>query len=299
MPEADFPRQSGQREVRTTRSAARADEWALVLAAEGLTAAIERNPAGLAICVPAQDHARASAALASYEAENPHDEEPVSAPIERIGDVDQIVAVIFSTALVCFFALTGPVDLEVSWFAAGSGDAGKILAGEFARTVTALSLHADIEHVLANALFGGLFLAAACAGFGPGLAFTLTLLAGAGGNLVNAIFQGPDHTSIGASTAVFGTVGLLAGRGLAQRIRTGKRGLRRWVPIAAGLALFAMFGMGARSDVWAHLFGFLAGGPIGTLATLAGPAAPRPSIQLALGLAAIASIFLCWRVALA
>ena len=35
-----------------------------------------------------------------------------------------------------------------------------VLAGELYRTVTALTLHADLPHVAGNALFGGFFLAA-------------------------------------------------------------------------------------------------------------------------------------------
>ena len=164
--------------------------------------------------------------------------------------------------------------------------------------MTALCLHADLGHVVANALFGGLFLAAACSGFGSGLALALTLLAGGIGNVANAVFQGPGHASVGASTAVFGAVGLLAGRGLAQRLRRGGRRLRVWVPIAAGLALIAMLGTGERTDVWAHLFGFVAGCLLGVPASLAWPRPPDAAVQWTLGAAAVGAVLYAWKLAL-
>ncbi len=147
-------------------------------------------------------------------------------------------------------------------------------------------------------MFGGLFLAAVCSGFGAGLALALTLLAGASGNLANAVFQGPDHVSVGASTAVFGAVGLLAGRGMAQRLRRGGHKLRVWVPIAAGLALIAMLGTGHRTDVWAHLFGFLAGCLLGVPASLACPRPPGSTAQWALGAGALGAVLYAWKLAL-
>jgi rhomboid protease GluP len=284
--------------VRATRERRVAEEWALVLTADGLAPVIRHSSGSFAVCVQTSDAVAAAESLASYDRENPNYQPQPPMEVERIGDVDQIVAAAAAAALLCFFAVTGPASRTVSWFAAGTADASRILAGEFWLTVTALTLHADIGHVIANALFGGLFLAAVCAGFGPGLGLALTILAGACGNLLNAVFQGPEHLSIGASTAVFGAVGLLAGRGLAQRIRLGGHSLRAWVPIAAGLALIAMLGTSAKTDVWAHLFGFVAGGPIAILATLAVPRTLGPLGQLVLGLAAMAAVVLCWEHAL-
>jgi len=298
VPPRDPTEPASEGDVRAATRRETAEEWALVLAAEGVAAAIRHRPGGFTVCVHVDEVAHAEEALVRWEAEN--EGAGLQRPaLDRIGDVDRAVAAVTATALVCFFAWTGPPGSEGPWYAAGRGDAARILTGDFARTFTSLTLHADVPHVLANALFGGLFLAAASAGFGPGLALALTILAGASGNLANAIFQGPEHASIGASTAVFGAVGLLAGRALAQRLRSGSRGMRTWVPVAAGLALLAMLGTSARSDVWAHLFGFLAGVPIGTLAALALPHAPRLRVQVAIGLAGIGSLWLCWRLALA
>jgi membrane associated rhomboid family serine protease len=277
------------------------EEWCLVLTAEGLSPSIEHTSSGFAVLVPRDELVAADRALDSYELENPRGAGPQTASPEhpdRIGQLECLGAGVVSLAMLAFFGVTGPRNAAVDWFATGSADSARILDGELWRTVTALCLHADLGHVVANALFGGVFLAAVFGGFGVGFGIALTLLAGAGGNLANAIFQGPDHISVGASTAVFGAVGLLAGRGVAQRIRRGELGLRSWVPIAAGFALIAMIGTGERTDIWAHLFGFLTGGFLGIPASLAWP---KPGWPVQLGTLAIAIVGLlyAWQRALA
>ena len=265
-----------------------ADEWSLVLTSQGIENAIRHTPEGFAILVDAADLDDAVRSLDSYALENPRTPAADEEPQDPIGEVDRFVGGSLGVLMIAFFLVTGPRNPDVAWFAEGSADASRILAGEFWRTVTALCLHADLSHVLSNALFGALFVVAVCAGFGPGVGVALTLAAGAAGNLVNAVFQGPDHVSIGASTAVFGAVGLLAGRAVAQRLRRGELGLRIWVPIAAGLALIAMLGTGQRSDIWAHGFGFLAGGFLGLPASLAWPQRAGRSLQWGtLGLAVV------------
>jgi membrane associated rhomboid family serine protease len=289
---------AGESAVRSTRRRPLAEEWALVLAAEGLAPSIRHGAAGFAVCVPSAEQSAAASALAAYERENVHAQAGDPPSDQPLRDSHLIVAAAASFAMLAFFATTGPRNAGVDWFAAGSADAARILDGELWRTLTALCLHADLGHVVANALFGGLFLAAVCSGFGPGLALALTLLAGSTGNLANALFQGPEHVSVGASTAVFGAVGLLAGRALALRLRRGGRRLHLWVPIAAGLALIAMLGTGERTDVWAHLFGFVAGCLLGVAASLACPRAPRSPVQWALGGGSAGVVLYGWKLAL-
>jgi len=125
------------------------------------------------------------------------------------------------------------------------------------------------------------------------------LAAGAGGNLLNACFRGGLHVSVGASTAVFAAVGILGGVGLVRRRRRGTRGRRSWAPVAAALALLAMLGTaGERVDFGAHLFGLLVGGVLGSLVALALSRPPGALVQWSLAAAAIASILLCWLLAL-
>ncbi|MFT7301957.1 MAG: rhomboid protease GluP, partial [Akkermansiaceae bacterium] len=91
----------------------------------------------------------------------------------------------------------------------------------------------------------------------------LILLSGFLGNLINAWLHFPDpFRSLGASTAVFGALGLLVGSGLeaAWRVRSYRRGLRAFAPLLAGLMIFTMNGIGQPgTDTLAHMTGMLCG----------------------------------------
>ena len=274
-----------------------ADEWALVLIAEGLSPSVRRSSEGYVLGVPAEEAERGVAILSSYERENPV--EPHEGD-EAAGYAHVVTALAVAGALIGFFFVTGAGDSMVHWFQRGSADVERILHGEVWRTVTALTLHADIGHVLANAIAGAVFLAAVCRGLGPGLGCAVVLLAGAGGNYVNALFHGSFHVSVGASTSVFGAVGVLGGLGVVRRRRKGVRGRLAWMPIVAGLALLAMLGMGGeRVDLWAHLFGFLVGGVMGVLVAFAVPRPPGLRVQWVLGGATLAVVLYCWTLAFA
>ncbi len=274
-----------------------AEEWALVLIAEGLSPSVRRSSEGYVLVVPAEEAERGVAILSSYERENPV--EPHEGD-EAAGYAHVVTALAVAGALIGFFFVTGAGDSMVHWFQRGSADVERILYGEVWRTVTALTLHADIGHVLANAIAGAVFLAAVCRGLGPGLGCAVVLLAGAGGNYVNALFHGSFHVSVGASTSVFGAVGVLGGLGVVRRRRKGARGRLAWMPIVASLALLAMLGMGGeRVDLWAHLFGFLVGGVMGVLVAFAVPRPPGLRVQWVLGGTTLAVVLYCWTLAFA
>jgi rhomboid protease GluP len=97
---------------------------------------------------------------------------------------------VIAALLVGFFAVTGPRGPNV-WFDQGSASARLILSGEVWRTVTALTLHADLAHVLSNALACLVFVTAVAWWLGPGVGTWLVLLAGAGGNALTALAHGP------------------------------------------------------------------------------------------------------------
>jgi membrane associated rhomboid family serine protease len=131
---------------------------------------------------------------------------------------------------------------------------------------------------------------------GWGLAWSGLLLAGALGNVLTAFIRAPDHTSIGASTAVFATVGILAAYNWSRR----RAHINRWAPLGGGVALLAFLGMqGERTDILAHITGFgagcLFGLAFGMLETRALLAAWH---KHTLGLAAFLFLALAWTQAL-
>ena len=267
-----------------------------MLLAQGLSPTVRRSADGVVLCVPAGEMDRARAALLAYESENPPKPTEERDPV---GSADSFAAsAVAGLLILAFFSVTVISNPTMSWFERGSADAHKILNGELWRTVTALTLHADVAHALSNAFALALFLGAVSSLLGTGLGCVLILLAGAGGNLANAFLHGSPHVSVGASTAVFSAVGVLGGLGVVMRRTRALSRRRAWLPVAAALALLGMLGTGGgRVDIWAHLLGLLVGGILGILIALVTPRPPGLGIQWACGGAAVAMLIYCWTLA--
>lgn len=143
--------------------------------------------------------------------------------------------------------------------------------GEWWRPFTALFLHADLGHLLGNLASGALFGMLVSKSIGPLKAWAMILLSGAVGNLITSAVTFPEpFTSIGASTAVFGALGILSGIGLVENFR--EKVSMPWVrvlaPLIAGFAMLGMLGggkPGSNTDVLGHVFGFAAGVVAGLL----------------------------------
>jgi membrane associated rhomboid family serine protease len=152
----------------------------------------------------------------------------------------------------------------------GTASSQSIKAGELYRAFSALFLHGDIGHLAGNMLFGAVFLHLVARYIGTVRAWLGVLLAGTCGNILNAyVHFNTSHYSIGASTAVFGAIGLLVSLPLGFGFRHSSRLLvRAWaLPIIVGLIFLAWFGTGSdRTDTSAHLMGFACGLPVGLIA---------------------------------
>ncbi len=202
--------------------------------------------------------------------------------------------------LTIFFFHTGPWRNGSRWFEQGAVNADAILEqGQWWRLITALTLHADLVHLAGNCLIGGLVTHLLCKVLGYGSGWLLLLLAGAGGNLLNVILRQGDHFSVGLSTSVFAAIGILTGL---QIVRFRTRSIRECLlPLGAGAGLLAFLGSeGVRTDLGAHLFGFLVGIGLGAIACLAGMAEKtvRPARQLFLLALTLATVLICWLIAL-
>lgn len=278
--------------LRTTRRRAQADEWALVLAAEGVDALVTGSPEGFVLAVPAAECERAERALASFARENVRPPPPPAPP--AIDPRAERHAFALACSLLVVFAVTGPGGGPFGDRLEASAQA--IRDGAVWRSITALLLHADAAHVLGNAIAGALFLGAVFRAFGFGVGSTLALASGGLGNLINALLRHPDHATIGASTAVFGALGIAAGHALVRR-RAALRGRPPWLPLGAAFALLAFLGTaGERVDLWAHAFGLVAGIVLGGAAACV-PLAWLASrtLQWTAGAATLAAIAAaCW-----
>jgi membrane associated rhomboid family serine protease len=201
--------------------------------------------------------------------------------------------------LVDFFQKTRWLGLD--WLGAGKMDAGLVRQGEWWRCITALTLHADLSHLVGNVVFGALFGLLASQRLGMGLAWFAILVSGMLGNGLNAFVQVPKHTAIGASTAVFAALGILAGSAWTdRRHHTHRSWIIRWAPMVSGIVLLAFLGTGGeRTDITAHLTGFLSGGLFGVgFGRLGDRFELKPQFQGILGLSIFAILAFAWLLAL-
>ena len=189
----------------------------------------------------------------------------------------------------------------IDWYSAGALEA-RSGPGEWWRAVTALTLHVDQEHLLGNLLFGMGVGVLAGRMFGPGLAWLGILASGAAGNYLDMLMSPSWHSAVGASTAVFAALGLLAGFGWGERRNLRERRLYRWAPLFAGICLLALLGAGEgreHVDVLGHLLGFAAGTSMGWIFARARlPRNRGHALQVAAGSLAVSLLGAAWLLAL-
>ncbi|MCJ8502196.1 rhomboid family intramembrane serine protease [Desulfatitalea alkaliphila] len=231
------------------------DTYSLVLSAVGIAHQIHQEEAGRAIWVDEADEAAARLHIEKYEAENRQPLPDASSETARIQFADGAIVALL---LLLLHMLVSPNQHH--FIERYGASAAKILSGEIYRTATALLLHSDAVHLVGNMAGITLFGAVVCSINGYGLGWLLILFSAMLGNGLNAHLHQALHMSIGASTAVFSAVGLLAAHQFWRKIQQPGQRVKAWLPMAGGIALLAMLGTGAgRVDVMAHLFGFVCG----------------------------------------
>jgi rhomboid protease GluP len=274
------------------------DERALVLAAVGVASELVSLGDSFALLVPEESVTAAVTHLKDYDEENlsrQREPGPIRAhPDAWLGSAGY--AVVLVTVADC--AAGGLLGFD--WFSSGELVSGLLRSGELWRVVTALTLHLDFGHLITNLGFGMLFGYLAGQLLGPGIAWASILAAGAFGNFFDALLMPPTHRAIGASTAVFATLGLLAAYSWRRRSGRSARWPYRWAPLIAAVALLALIGAGGEhTDVLAHLTGFFAGTVFGVVyGSLAVPRSGRALTQLLAGASTLAVIVGAWLLAL-
>jgi len=273
------------------------EERGFVLHAVGIPSQVVWLGRAWALVVPASQQAAALAHLEQYETENPPRRSPMAPePLHRGAWLGSAT---YAAVILVVGYLAGALALDADWFDAGALVAGPTRSGESWRAMTALTLHLDVGHLLANLGFGIVFGLLAGQLLGAGIAWGSVLAAASAANLLNAFVQPAWHSSVGASTAVFATLGLLAAYSWRRRRDPGDRWAYRWAPLVAGVILLGFTGAGGeRTDVLAHLTGFA----MGALAGIAHAVlrVPRgPLAQWISGALALAALVLAWASALA
>jgi rhomboid protease GluP len=244
-------------------------EYALVL--EALEIPYERVESdGSWLLVVAPPLAQAAAdELTRYAAERAVRREAPAPLVPFAGSAMGAAAYAFVLILVAYCA--GIELFGVDWLGAGALESKAGAAGEWWRALTALTLHLDQEHLLGNLLFGIGIGVLAGRMFGPGCAWLGILLSGAAANFVDMLVSPSGHRAVGASTAVFAALGLLAGFGWGERRGLRDRRFYRWGPLFGGVCLLALLGAGTEHvDVLGHLLGFMTGTAVGWIFARAG-----------------------------
>ena len=269
-------------------------ERALVLQAVGTAHQVHREGDEFTLAVAAMDAARSRAELDAYTMENRNWRSARPTTRQRADGWNGVVG--FVAVLSVMPVLQQRDAFGVDWFSLGKAHAGLIRQGEWWRTVTALTLHIDLEHVLSNLVIGSLVGLFAGRSLGSGLAWCSILIAGALGNFLNAWVHPPDHTSVGSSTAIFAALGLLAAYAWWQRRTRRSSRMERWAPLVGGVLLLSFLGTGGgRTDVMAHVCGFLCGVAFGALCGKFGDRiVSTPRAQFLFGIAALAVLAIAW-----
>lgn len=221
------------------------------------------------VLVPASQLDEAAAQWRSYLKEN-RNWPFVMHYIMRPGSGGNAALLMFTIMIVFgILQLSGGYGLLApkQWIRSGSANAWFMAQGELWRCLTALTLHSTAAHWFSNLvaiLFWGFLVGGTT---GAGVCLLLFTGSGALGNALTAFWHiglfGELHNSVGASTGIFGLIGVLVT--LAWRVRLQQTNWRRLLPFMAGAAILAFMGQGPRVDFHAHAFGLISGALLGFL----------------------------------
>lgn len=287
-----------QEVFRSANRAACADR-ALVLTAVGIDSAIRFDGLEFSLCVDASDATWAVAHLRQYATENrPPPPLPPAPRLHEHAWVGAVwyAAVLLGVALAISSGLWRPDAFEL-----GALDAGRVQGGQWWRVWTALTLHLDADHIVAN-LGGGIWFGyLAARQLGSGTAWLLIVSGAALANGLEAVLGPATHRSVGASTAVFTALGLMAAHSWRTRLHLRQSWARRWAPLVAGTVLLGWLGTaGEGTDIVAHAMGFMVGCLLGAAAGFGAVARILNRIpQWLAGVGALASLAVAWAYALA
>ncbi|MEL6904946.1 MAG: rhomboid family intramembrane serine protease [Planctomycetota bacterium] len=240
-------------------------DCALVLQSAGIPHTVVADGRGAQLVVERRYADAARAELVDYGEEN-HDWPPsaVAAPPRKTWGAAG--ALVYGFVIVVVFWLQRAQPFGLDWDPVGVMHAGAARSGEWWRPWTALTMHVDANHLISNLVFGAVFAVVASMSLGSGVVWLGTVLAGALGNAIETFIVDASHRGVGASTALFGTLGLMTAAEWARRGTETSPWVRRVAPLFGGAVLFGWLGGGAgspRVDVLAHALGFAVGAVLG------------------------------------
>jgi membrane associated rhomboid family serine protease len=270
-------------------------EWGLVMASQEIEAIVDKSAQGWGLLVAESDYDRAVAILQQYKLENRgwrwKHHLPGSGFLFHWGVLVWVAAMgaFYYWTMVAFPRLQSLGEMEPA----------RVAAGQWWRLFTAITLHANLEHLAANLVTGGLFLGLAMVRYGPGTAMLAAFLAGAVGNCADLVSYSADSASLGASGMVMGALGLLSVHSFSlwRKFPHSRRLIARGA--AAGILILVLLGFGPGTDMVAHVGGFLAGAVLGLALNTVRPALLQSGAVNVLSALALAALLItAWRQAM-
>lgn len=272
---------------------AECDQRAFVLKAVGIEHVVTQSDNRFVLLVPEAFAERALEHLLIYEEESRPKPPP---PALRLHEHAWVGSLIYGLVMLGIAYASGASVGGFDWYESGALRSSAIVDSEWWRIVTALTLHADVAHILGNLAFGIPYGYFASQLLGVGRAWASILVAAAFANFLDAVLMPAQQSSIGASTAVFAMLGIVGAYAWQRGQGRFNRWAHRWAPLVAAVALLALTGVGGeRTDIVAHLAGFGVGAGMGVFqAHLRSTALDRPWVQRTLGIATCVTVALAW-----
>lgn len=289
--------------LRHVTSRQHAEDISLLLQSLGMEVHIdEPTPQlGWVIWVERSRYAEAQQVLAEEEAavQVAGPATPAHSP-ERHGDFAWVIGlVLLNVAAWSIIEQDGGTHDRDTLLRFGAIHSSLLQAGEWWRLVTAQFIHIGVRHLCGNMaallVLGGLSLRI----LGPGRLLFVYVLAGVCGNLAGFTFGSDTALKAGASGAIFGLLGALAGSRLRQlrqqSVSSRPSRFKSWHILAMILALYGLIG-GVQYPYTDHLahFGGLLGGVLATAAFPAFAQDTERKIQAGLGVLAASVCGAAW-----
>jgi membrane associated rhomboid family serine protease len=287
-------------EVFRSVSRAASDERALMLTAVAIPCQVDFDGMQFTLHVDEADAARALDQLQRYEMESRLVPALPLPPLPKLHTGAWMGCVAYLAVLVAVPLMISNGVWRPDAFDTGDLDGARVQAGQWWRAWTALTLHLDASHLASNLGAGIWFGYLAGRLLGSGRAWLLIVTGGALANLLEAQFGPADHRAVGASTAVFAALGLMAAYSWRTRFHIPQRWALRWGPLIAGAALLGLTGSGGEdTDLIGHVAGFIVGCIFGTVTATRVVARLLNLVpQWLAGMAALASVVVAWACAL-
>ena len=240
--------------------------WSLVLSSQSIPHIFIKNEDGIWEIKVEEDHLYAAVKqIELYERENTFKNEIAALPPLRLS-LQPLWILLVPTIISVLSAEVYTLRIH------GINKASAVLQGDWFRTITAQTLHANSHHLASNLISGYFILSLLSGRINLSRLATPILITAAVANFGVAWTWKTNFNSLGFSTFVFAALSVMASieRRLLAPNTIGK--FKRFEAFFSSLFIAIMMGLGENSDILAHFYGLFLG-------MFTGLALPRPWVK--------------------